>query len=131
MRNQFTAKRMIGLGLLTAALIAFTWYMVVEYPPTGGVPPPSQSEWNDYIPHAIVSVLLVVAIDAAFVVATLRRQRRLSDEEKDPAGATFPTNGQIDLDATTASQVIANTPLTRLAVKRTISKQHGSQEKGN
>jgi Cyclic nucleotide-binding domain len=102
MQKQFTAKRLIGLGLLSAAMLAFIVYMVATYPAEGGTAP-TKDEWSRFIPLAFFCIGFVVLADALVTWATFKRQSRLPSEELDPEGAHpdlqhAAGNGQVSLN---------------------------------
>ena len=116
--TQFTVKRLVGLGIAFALVLAFMAYLIVEKPPHGGVAPPNRSEWLDYLPAAIGSVLLVVLVDVAALVAVVRYRRRLPEEEKDWHGP------DPHLDRTVTADAYSPSPVMRAAIRRTMAK-HG------
>jgi hypothetical protein len=94
MEGQFTAKRLVGLGAITAAMFAFIVYMVVTYPAEGGGNI-TKDDWSQFIPQAIIFIAFVIVVDALVTIGTFRRQKRLPAQELDPAGA-HPDLAQIN-----------------------------------
>jgi hypothetical protein len=113
MQGQFTAKRMVGLGLLTAAMLAFIVYMVVNYPAEGGTAP-TKEEWSRFVPQAIFFIAFVIVVDLVITVATFRRQKRLPAEELDPAGA------HPDLHVVVDPEKISLNPIMQSFIDRSI-----------
>jgi hypothetical protein len=81
--KQFTVKRLVGIGLLSAIVIAWMIYMQAEKTPFGAPPAPSKDAWSTYWPEAIASILIVVVVDVVVVALTLRRARRLKEKGED------------------------------------------------
>lgn len=123
MGRQFTAPRLIGLGILSAAMLAFIIWMVVTYPAKKGTAP-SQSEWSDYTVLAIVCVGIVLLVDALIVWATLRWSRDLSAEELDPAGA------HPELDASVKSDDVTLDPVVKDFITRGVAERNHERPPG-
>lgn len=79
MNNQFTLKRMIWIGLASVITIAWMIYLQAEKTPFGAPPAPSKEAWSEYWPQAILSILIVVVVDAVVIALTMSRARRLKE----------------------------------------------------
>jgi uncharacterized iron-regulated membrane protein len=78
--KQFTAKRLVGIGLVSAITIGWMIWMQAENTPFGAPPAPSKDAWSTYWPEAIASIAIVVVLDAVVIALTLRRSRRLKEK---------------------------------------------------
>ncbi len=64
MKNQFTAKRLLALGALTAAVFGFIAWQQTTNPPHGPVKfTATRGQFHHYIPHVIVMLLIVMVAD--------------------------------------------------------------------
>ena len=77
--KQFTPMRMIGIGIVSLITIAWMIYLQAEKTPFGAPPAPSKDAWSEYWPQAIVSVLIVIVVDAVVIALTMKRSRRLAE----------------------------------------------------
>jgi hypothetical protein len=114
MQGQFTAKRLVGLGLLSAAMLAFIIWMVVNYPAEGGTAP-TDEEWARFVPQAITFIALVIVVDALVSFGTFRRQKRLPQSELDPAGA------HPNLDQVVDPESISLNPIMQSFIDRSVA----------
>jgi hypothetical protein len=77
MKNQFTMKRLIVLGALTAGVFAFIAWQQTTNPPHGGVEfTATRGQFNHYIPHVIVIALIVIAADFLVLWFGWKRYKR-------------------------------------------------------
>lgn len=65
MRNQFTVRRLVALGLLAAAVFTFIAWQQATNPPRGIEFTATRGQFRHYIPHVIVMALIVIAADFA------------------------------------------------------------------
>ena len=89
MGRQFTAPRLIGLGILSAAMLTFIIWMTNTYPAEGGNSI-TKDDWVQFRWLAVVCIGIVVVTDVLVTVTTFRRSKRLQTEdpeELDPEGA--------------------------------------------
>jgi hypothetical protein len=120
MEGQFTAKRLIGLGLLTAAMFAFIIYMVVVYPAEGSGAP-TKEEWSRFAPQAFMFIAFVIVVDALVTAGTFRRQKRLPAEELDPAGAHPDLNQVVD------PETVSMNPIMQSFIDRSVAHSEDHQ----
>ena len=106
MYRQFTAPRLIGLGLLSAAMLAFIIWMTNTYPAEGGAI--TDEQWSRFTGAAIACVLIVIVTDIVVTTITLRRGKTLSPEERDPAGAHPELDPSISSDAHSLDPIVEN-----------------------
>ena len=114
-KGQFTAKRMILLGVLAAAVVV--WQTILQSRGVIGDKGFGSEEWQPFIGAAIWCIVIVIVLDAIAVVATLRRTRRLPEAEKDWHGPDPHADRKVPVDAWSPS------PIMQAAIKRTIAKQ--------
>ena len=122
--KQFSGPRLALLFGSTALVLA--WMFMLQYrwaPPVGkdGQPPvpPTAEAWAPWWPAAIITVVVCTAIAVLAAFLTVRRTRRLPEEERDWEGPDPHADRQIPAEAWSPS------PIMQAAIKRTISKQEG------
>ncbi len=82
MKNQFTAKRLLFLGALTAAVFGFVAWQQTTNPPHGGVDfTATRGQFHHYIPHVIVMALIVITADALALWYGWKRHTRQKNVE--------------------------------------------------
>ena len=111
--NPFTWQRMVGLGVITGLMLIWIFWMVATYPTEAGLP---KEQWQQFNTAAVLSVVFVLVGDAIAITWTLKRNRRLPEEEKDFQGPDPHLDRRIPVEAYTQS------PLMRRAVARTLAK---------
>ena len=116
MQKQFTATRLIVLGALFAATLAWMLWMVQNRPPVNPTTdaPPAPFDWSGYTGIALASIVFVVIVDVIFIAWTMRRAKSLTPEEKQPFGP-------VDAASQARAGSIAKNPVER-AVARSVSK---------
>ena len=106
MNRQFTAPRLIGLGLLSGAMLAFIIWMTNTYPAEGGKI--TDEQWSRFTGAAIACVLIVIITDIAVTMVTVRRGKTLSPEERDPAGAHPELDPSVSADTHSLDPIVEN-----------------------
>ena len=76
MQNQFSPRRMAGVGVVFAALVAFVAWVTTTYPVE--IAKLSGSERTRYWPVALVAFLIVLTFDSFVIGMILRRRARES-----------------------------------------------------
>ena len=114
--GQFTAKRMILLTLAAVAVVAWQSYLQFGVGVIGDKGFGAE-EWAPFIGAAIWCVAIVIILDVVTVMLTLRRTRKLPEEEKDWEGPDPHADRKIPVEAWSPS------PIMQAAIKRTIAKQ--------
>jgi hypothetical protein len=113
--GQFTAKRIILLVAASVAVIAWmTWLQSRGVVGDKGF---GAEEWRPFYTAAALSVIGVIVIDIVVVMATLRRTRKLPEQEKDWHGPDPHADRKIPVEAWSPS------PVMQAAIKRTLAKQ--------
>ena len=114
--GQFTAKRLILLGIAAAAVVAWQSYLQFGVGVIGDKGFGSE-EWRPFIGAAIWCVVIVIVLDVITVMLTMRRTRRLPEEERDWEGPDPHADRKIPVEAWSPS------PIMQAAIRRTIAKQ--------
>ncbi len=77
MRNQFTAKRLLIVGALLAAVVGFVAWQQTTNPPHGPITfTATRGQFHHYIPHVIVMALIVVVADFLVLRFSWKRYKR-------------------------------------------------------
>ena len=114
--KQFTPMRIALLVISSAAIIGWQSYLQWGVGVIGDRGFGSE-EWQPFIGAAIVCVAFVIVTDVLVTMATLRRTRKLPEEEKDWEGPSPHADRQIPVEAWSPS------PIMQAAIKRTLAKQ--------
>jgi len=114
--KQFTPLRLILLFVGAAAVIAWQSYLQWGVGVIGDKGFGAE-EWRQHYGAAAWSIIGVIVIDVVVVFATLRRTRRLPEEEKDWEGPSPHADRKIPVEAWSPS------PIMQAAIKRTLAKQ--------
>ena len=125
--KQFTPARIALLVISSALIIAWqTWlqFRTVVDPATGqeaigviGDKGFGPEEWAPFIGAAIICVIFVIIVDIIVTMATIRRTRKLPEEEKDWEGPSPHADRKIPVEAWSPS------PIMQAAIRRTLAKQ--------
>jgi hypothetical protein len=119
--GQFTWQRLLILAASSTAVIGWMVWLQINRPPrtaTGGKPPvPTPEQWAAYALPVWVTVVVVVGTAALCALLTIRRTRRLPEEEKDWHGPDPHADRKVPVEAWTPS------PIMQAAIRRTMSKQ--------
>ena len=104
MRNQFTRKRLLVLGALTACVFGFVAWQQTTNPPHGPVKfDATRGQFHHYIPHAIVMLLIVVVADFIAIRAGWKRYKRERSSELVTDAADARLNPLRDVEPPAAS----------------------------
>ena len=104
MRNQFTRKRLLVLGALTAAVFGFIAWQQTTNPPHSPVPfNATRGQFHHYIPHVIVMLLIVITADFIALRAGWRRYKRERASELVTDAADARLNPLREVDPTSLS----------------------------
>ncbi len=109
MGRQFTVPRLIGLGLLSAAMLAFIIWMTNTYPAEGGAI--TDEQWSRFTGLAIACIAIVIVTDVFVTTYTLRRSKKLQTEdpqELDPEGAHPVLDASITDENQTLDPIVKN-----------------------
>ena len=119
--GQFTWQRLLLVAVSSAAVIGWMIWLQLERPPrtAAGTPPPvpTPDQWAPFSTAVWVTIVVVVASAVLCTLLTLRRTRKLPEEEKDWHGPDPHADRKVPLDAWTPS------PVMQAAIRRTLSKQ--------
>lgn len=118
--SQFTARRMIVLGLVFLGVFVWINWMRVTYPPHQpgmAARVPTQEQWNEYWWLALACIAIVVVVDLATVFIERRVEKNLPEEEKDWHGP------DPHIDRKLSAEAYSPSPLMRVAIRRTLAHQ--------
>lgn len=115
-QKQFTPGRIALLVISSAAVIGWQSYLQFGVGVIGDKGFGAE-EWRPFYTAAIICVLIVIAFDVVVTMATIRRTRRLPEEEKDWKGPSPHADRKIPVEAWSPS------PIMQAAIKRTLAKQ--------
>ena len=104
MRNQFTRKRLLVLGALTAAVFGFVAWQQTTNPPHSPIAfTATRGQFHHYIPHVIVMLIIVIAGDFIALRAGWKRYKRERSSELVTDAADSRLNPLREVDAASLS----------------------------
>ena len=119
--GQFTWQRLLLLAVGSIAAVGWMVWLQLNRPPRTAAgtpsPVPTAEQWAPYTAEVWITIVVVVASAVICGLLTVRRTRRLPEDEKDWHGPDPHADRKIPVEAWTPS------PVMQAAIRRTLSKQ--------